>query len=186
MTVSATAFWQTFRDLIQYVSAAPGQPTYTNLGGVDSRGIEVAAATNLSSSVSLSAHWIWLHTEVTDTGSASSLVFKQGASLIRRPSSSGGGTVTYHWQGLSVAATATRVGERDDVDFSGYPGARVILPGYTTMDLALDAPLHRGAGRSPGVNLTLRGENVFNAAYQQTVGFPGRGRTLFVGGGVRF
>ena len=54
------------------------------------------------------------------------------------------------------------------------------------MDLSLDAPIRRSAGRSLGIDLTLRGENLFNAAYQQTVGFPGRGRTLFAGGRARF
>ena len=186
VTVGATAFWQHFSDLIHYVSAASGQPTYVNLGGVDSRGIEATISGKLAAGVAVNAHWTWLHTAVTDTGSASSLVFTQGARLIRRPASSGGATLTYHWRGLTVAATATRVGERDDVDFSGFPGARVILPGYTTMDLAVEAPLHRGAGRSAGVSLTLRGENLFNVAYQQTVGFPGRSRALFAGAGLRF
>ena len=186
VTFGATAFWQDFRDLIQYVSAAPGQPTYVNLGGASSRGVEVTLSAAASSAVTVAAHWTWLHTEVTDTGSASSLAFTQGATLIRRPPTSGGATLAYRIGGLTLAATANRVGERDDVDFTGYPGARVILPGYTTMDLALDAPLHRGGGRSPGVNLTLRGENLFDAAYQQSVGFPGRGRTLFAGGSLRF
>ena len=85
-----------------------------------------------------------------------------------------------------MAFTALRIGSRADVDFSGVAASRVILPGYTTMDLALDAPFRRASGRSPGVDLTLRGENLFNAAYQQTVGFPGRGRTLLAGGRVRF
>lgn len=186
VTVTATAFWQQFRDLIQYISAAPGLPTYTNLGGADSRGVEVTLAAKVAAGLALNAHWTWLHTEVTDTGSASSLVFQQGAPLIRRPASSGGATLAYRWGGVTVAGTANRVGDRDDVDFSGFPGARVILPGYTTVDLAIDAPLHRGAGRSPGVDLMLRGENVFDAAYQQSVGFPGRSRTLFAGAGLRF
>lgn len=186
VTFGATAFWQEFRDLIQYVNAAPGQPTYANLRGASSRGVEVTLSAAASSSVTLSAHWTWLHTEVTDTGTMSSLVFTQASTLIRRPATSGGAALAYRWQGITVAASANRVGERDDVDFASFPGARVILSGYTTMDLALDVPLHRGAGRSPGVNLTLRGENVFDAAYQQSVGFPGRGRTLIAGAGLRF
>jgi len=136
--------------------------------------------------VALNAHWTWLHTEVTDTGTASSVTFAEGATLIRRPAASGGATVSYRWQGATLAATATHVGERDDVDFSGFPASRVILPGYTTMDLGLDFPLHRGAGRSPGVDLTVRGENVFDAGYQQTVGYPGRARTWYVGGSLRY
>jgi len=184
--LGVTAFWQQFRDLIQYVSAAPGQPTYVNLGAANARGVELTFGATLSPRVALNAHWTWLHTEVTDTGTASSVTFAEGATLIRRPAASGGATVSYRWQGATLAATATHVGERDDVDFSGFPASRVILPGYTTMDLGLDFPLHRGAGRSPGVDLTVRGENVFDAGYQQTVGYPGRARTWYVGGSLRY
>ena len=184
--LGATMFWQEFRDLIQYVSAAPGQPTYVNLGGASSRGLETTATLAASPAMTLSAHWTWLRTVVTDTGAAASPSFQQGARLIRRPARSGGATVAYRWHGLVVSATALRIGARDDVDFSGAVASRVTLPGYTTMDLALDAPLRRAAGRSPGVDLALRGENLFNAAYQQTVGFPGRSRTLFAGGRLRF
>lgn len=186
LVLGLTAFWQEFRDLIQYVAAAPGQPTYANLGGANARGVELTAVANAGSRLTLSAHWTWLHTEVTDTGAASSLSFQQGASLIRRPGSSGGGTAAYRWRGLTLAGTVIRIGSRDDVDFSGFPGSRVILPAYTTIDLAVDAPIRRAASRSFGFDLTLRGENLFNAVYQQTVGFPGRGRTLFAGGRARF
>jgi vitamin B12 transporter len=186
LKVSVTAFWQQFRDLIQYVFAGPGQPTYVNLGGADAHGVELAFTGKVATNLTLNAHWTWLHTEVTDTGSASSLTFTQGATLIRRPASSGGGTLAYRLRGLTVAATATRIGDRDDVDFSAFPGARVTLPGYTTVDLAIDAPLVRGAHRSPGVDLTLRGENIFDAAFMQAVGFPGRARTVYAGGALRF
>lgn len=185
-TLTVTAFWQQFRDLIQYVGAAPGEPTYVNLGGANSRGVELVAVARPSSRLTLTGHWTFLHTEVTDTGAASSLTFEQGAALIRRPASSGGGTAAYRWGGLTVAATITRIGRRDDVDFSSFPGTRVILPAYTTMDLSVAAPIRRSAPRSLGLDLMLRGENLFNAAYQQTVGFPGRSRTLFAGGRARF
>lgn len=186
LTVGATAFWQQFHDLIQYVSGAPGDPTYVNLGGASARGVEATARALLSSRLSLQAHWTWLHTEVTDTGSASSVSFQQGATLIRRPASSGGATVAYRGNGVTAAATVFHSGSRDDVDFSGFPANRVILPAYTTVDLALTAPIHRQGVRSPGVTLTLRGENLFDATYQQVFGFPGRGRTLFAGAGLQF
>ena len=184
--LGVTAFWQQFRDLIQYVSAAPGDPTYFNLGGASSRGVEAQVTVTPAARFFLNAHWTWLHTEVTDTGHASTVTFEQGASLIRRPGSSGGATLAYRVRGLDVAATVLTVGNRDDVDFSGVAASRVTLTGYTTLDLALDAPIRRGAGRSPGIDLTMRGENLFNAAYLQTVGFPGRGRTVLAGARVRF
>ncbi len=186
VTVSVTAFWQQFRDMIQYVNAAPGQTNYQNLGAADANGVELNLSARPSTSFSINGHWTWLSTEVTDSGSASTVSFQQGSSLIRRPGSSGGGTAEYHQRGFTVAGTITRIGSRDDVDFSGATAARVTLPAYTTVDLSVDAPLKRSAGRSLGIDLMLRGENLFNAAYMQTVGFPGRGRTLFAGASARF
>ncbi|MGH7522898.1 MAG: TonB-dependent receptor plug domain-containing protein [Gemmatimonadales bacterium] len=180
--LSATIFWQQFRDLIQYVAAAPGEPTYVNLGGASSRGVEASVNVQATHRLTVNANWTWLHTEVTDTGVASSPTFQQGASLIRRPGQSGGVMLTYRFSGPVLVLDVRRTGARDDVDFSGVVASRVTLSGYTTADLSVDAPLRRASRRSPGIDLTLRGENLFNAAYQQAVGFPGRGRTLLVGG----
>jgi outer membrane receptor protein involved in Fe transport len=54
------------------------------------------------------------------------------------------------------------------------------------VDLALDLPVGARGRNVPGLDLTLRAENLFDAAYQQTVGFPGRGRTLLAGARLRF
>ena len=186
LRLEVTAFWQRFRDLIQYVNAAPGEPTYVNLGAATSRGVEATARASIGARLTLSAHWTWLHTEVTDTGAASSLAFREGAALIRRPGSSGGGQAAWHAGRFMLSGTVVRVGSRDDIDFSGATGSRVILRAYTTIDIALEAPLRRAEGRLPGFDLTLRGENVFDAEYQQAVGFPGRRRTLLGGGRFRF
>ncbi|HEY4100777.1 MAG TPA: TonB-dependent receptor [Gemmatimonadales bacterium] len=184
--LGATAFWQTFHDLIQFVNAAPGDPNYTNLGGASSRGVELTASAVAGAGLLLSAHWTFLHTEVTDTGAASSISFQQGGSLTRRAASVGGGTLAYRWRGVTIEGTALHVGARDDIDFSGATAVRVTLKPYTTFDFALDLPVFGSADRSPGLDLTVRGENVFDASYQQVVGFPGRGRTLLAGGRLRY
>lgn len=184
--VGVTAFWQQFRDLIQYVNAAPGDPTYTNLGGANSRGVEATLFWRATHQFTLTGQATWLHTEVTDTGVASSLSDEPGRPLIRRPAFTGSATLEYRWHGLTSAATLVHSGARDDVDYSGDVAARVILPGYSTLALSLDAPVRRAVGRAPGLDVTLRGENLFNAAYQQTVGFPGRGRTLLAGARLMF
>lgn len=186
LLLGATLFAQRFRDLIQYIGAAPGEPTYVNLGGARSRGLEASLGVNLSRRFGLRGHWTWLGTEVTDSGSASTATFTQGKPLLRRPASSGGMTASLRHGRATFAATINHLGTRDDVDFRHFPSTRTALPSYTTVDVALDLPVG-GLGRDvPGLDVTLRAENLFDAAYQQTIGFPGRGRTLLAGARVRF
>ena len=186
ITAGLTAFGQQFRHLIQYVSAAPGEPTYLNLGGARSRGLEATVAVTASRALRVTGHWTWLSTAVTDTGAAPSLGFAEGQRLLRRPSSSGGAVVEYRAGRTTLSAATTWVGSRDDVDYNRSPAARVTLPSYATVDLGVNLPVV-GRGQSfPDAELTLRAENVFDAPYQQTVGFPGRGRTLLAGARLRF
>jgi len=44
--------------------------------------------------------------------------------------------------------------------------------------------LSRGRGAWPGLTLTARVENLFDAKYQDIRNFPARGRTLLFGGAV--
>ncbi len=186
VTTALTAFEQQFRHLIQYVSAAPGEPTYLNLGGARSRGLEATVAVVASHALRVTGHWTWLSTGVTDTGAASSLGFAAGERLLRRPSSSGGAVAEFRAGRTTLSAAANWVGSRDDVEYNRSPAARVTLPSYATVDLGVNLPVV-GRGHSfPDAELTLRAENLFDAAYQQTVGFPGRGRTLLAGARLRF
>lgn len=185
-TIEVTAFDQRFRQLIQYVGAEPGQPTYVNLGAARSRGIEASMVVRAEGGLTLRGHWTRLATEVSDSGSASSLTFQQGARLLRRPPTSGGVTATLQRAGVTLGGSLTYVGERDDVDYRDFPATRTALPSYTTVDLSLELPVRRAGAGSPGAALTFRGENLFDAAYDQVVGFPGRGRTLFVGAQLRY
>jgi len=185
-TLELTAFDQRFRDLIQYIGAAPGAPTYTNLGAASSRGIEAAFGWQPTTSLTVRARWTWLDTEVRDSGAASSLTFRQGSPLLRRPASSGAVTATLRAGMATVAGSLTRIGGRDDVDYRDFPATRTALPSYTTVDLSLELPVRHGATGSPAVDLTLRAENLFDATYDQVIGFPGRGRTLFGGAQLRY
>jgi len=185
-TFEVTAFDQRFRDLIQYIGAAPGAPTYTNLGAASSRGVEAALGWQPTAALTVRARWTWLDTEVRDSGSASSLTFRQGSSLLRRPASSGGVTATLRAGMATVAGSLTRIGRRDDVDYRDFPATRTALPSYTIVDLSLELPVRRGGAGAPSVELTLRAENLLDATYDQVIGFPGRGRTLFGGAQLRY
>jgi outer membrane receptor protein involved in Fe transport len=87
---------------------------------------------------------------------------------------------------VALFATVNHTGARDDVDFRDFPSTRTGLPSYTTVDAALEAPVLSRGGNAPGIDLTLRAENLLDAAYEQTIGFPGRGRTLLAGARIRF
>lgn len=186
VTMATTAFSQAFRDLIQYVGAGPGEPTYVNLGAARSVGVEASLLVRPSSDMLLRAHWTWLRTEVTDTGSVSSVVFQQGEQLLRRPASSGGLTVAWLLAGVTLGTGVQYVGAREDADFRDFPATRTTLPSYTLVGLSLDAPLRRAVGGAPGLDLALRGENIFDAKWSQVIGYPGRGRTLFGGARLHF
>lgn len=184
--IEMTAFSQRFRDLIQYIGAAPGDPTYINLGVASSRGLEAAFTLQPTATIGVRAHWTLLDTDVADSGSASSLTFQQGAPLLRRPSASGGVTLTVRERGATVAGTIRHVGHRDDVDYRDFPARRTTLPSYTMLDVAVEVPVGRQQGSAGGMELTFRGENLLDAAYDQVVGFPGRGRTLLMGARLRY
>lgn len=185
-SLEVTAFNQRFRDLIQYVGAAPGEPTYANLGAARSRGAEASLTLPVTGGFSVRARWTWLATEVSDSGASSSLAFRQGSPLLRRPASSGGLTAILRGAGATLAGTLTYFGRRDDVDYRDFPATRTALPSYTIVDLSLELPLRRATDGVSRIALTFRGENFFDAAFDQVVGFPGRGRTLLAGGQFRY
>ena len=117
--------------------------------------------------------------------SSPSATFAAGERLIRRPAHLAEVAVRGRVvDRISLGGSVAYRGRRDDVDFNQFPAQRVELPAYTTVDLAGEVEIVRvGPGRA-GVSGTLRAENLFNQAYDQTVGYRGRGRGVF--GGVRF
>ena len=185
VTLSAAFFDQRFRNLIQYVFGAPGEPTYENLGAADARGVEAGAIVRPASGLTLSASYTRLRTRVSDAGASTSPGFAAGERLIRRPSHSGRIGVT--WRAgtrATLSATTLFVGGRDDVDFSAFPALRVRLPAYRLVDLSADVAILEPARHGVGVAFTARLENALDESYDTVIGFPGRGRTLYAGGRV--
>ncbi len=186
VTVGATYFDQRFRQLIQYLSAAPGEPTYANLAAARSRGLEFTASSVPIRGLTLVAQYTWLRTRVTDAGASASPVFALGEQLVRRPAHTG--RVGLHLrpqERVSLFANANFVGRRDDVDFRPFPAERVTLPAYHTIEVAAAITVLTGPSR-PSLALTARVENLFNAAYESVVGFPGRRRGLLAGARLDF
>jgi vitamin B12 transporter len=184
---AVTWYDQRFRNLIQYLAAAPGEPTYQNLGAALARGIEAAATGRLSTAVSMGGSWSWLETRVTDAGASGSPGFSEGDRLLRRPAN-----LVRFWASASpvarlhLDADVLYTGSRDDVDFGSFPSARVTLPSYAILNAAVNLDLTGKAAGGPQVTLTARGENLLDSDYEVIAGFPGRGRTVMAGVRVGF
>jgi vitamin B12 transporter len=188
VSVWATYFDQRFRDMIVYDgSGGPSEPTYFNGAAAKSRGIEAGLTTSPWRNVKVSASYTYLLAEATDDGGLPSATFAAGQRLVRRPRHSAElvarGRVLDR---ITLGGSVIYVGPRDDVDFNQFPAQRVELPGYATLDLATEVEILRAGPGRPGFSGVLRVENLFNQAYDQVVGFPGRRRGVFGGAKFRF
>lgn len=174
--LGATWFNQSFDDRIEYVAAEPEEPNYFNLTAARARGLELAASASPAPGLGLTAAYTWLDTETTDDGGDPA--FAEGSRLLRRPEHTVSASARYAAGRAALSAGVVHVGERDDIGFDG--AGRVKLPGYTTVNAALVIDLLRtGADRS--LAATFRAENLFDEQYEQTTGFPGRGRMIYAG-----
>ena len=182
-TVAATWFDQRFDDLIGYLAAAPGEPTYANVGRARARGAEATAAVRPAEELELSAGFTWLRARVEDPGEGGG-IYQEGDALLRRPGRSARAAVSWRPRGASLAADLLYTGARDDIDYRAFPSTRVVLPAFTVANASLDLPLsalRRTWSSQVAAMLDVR--NVFNTRYESVVGFPGRGRVVL--GGVR-
>jgi vitamin B12 transporter len=186
LTLWATYFKQRFTGMIVYDgSDAAGTPTYRNGAAADAHGVEAGVTSMIGPGIHGSASYTYLLAKATDDAGLASAGFEEGKPLIRRPKHSVQLSIRARmFDRVTLGGSMTYVGRRDDVDFNQFPGQRVELRGYAVVDLAGELDLLRAAGTRPGVSATIRVENLFNAQYDQVVGFPGRNRGVF--GGARF
>jgi outer membrane cobalamin receptor len=137
--------------------------------------------------VALEGQATWLRTRVVEGGfdSGPGALLTPDSALLRRPSFTVAGNLR-HAVSRRVRATlsARHVGARADLDYTGYPPARVVLPAYGTVSLSLEGDVLSAEDRS--VTLTARVEDLFDTPYQEVVNFPARRRTVWLGARARF
>ena len=95
---------------------------------------------------------------------------------VRRPKHSGG--VRIDWDAsarASIEVGAAYVGDRDDFDFSMFPAPRVRLHDYTLIHCTVRYRV------TDHFTLTVRGDNVADAHYEDVIGYRGLARTLLFG-----
>jgi vitamin B12 transporter len=187
--LSVTWFRQSLYDLIQYtfLTPEPGGPNFFNVARARIQGLE-ADARVAAGALGLSGGYTYLSSRVLDAGfdEGDGAVFVEGASLIRRPRHQVSGAATYRFSRASVSGGFRWVGLRHDRDFSVWPAAPVDLPAYTLLRLAGEVDVVEAGEGRPAVSLHLRGENLLGEEYQEVLGFRAPGRSLVVGGRVRF
>jgi vitamin B12 transporter len=180
------AFRQTFRNLIEYDNRGEFEPTYFNESRARATGFEAHASWRPARGFVVGAEYTGIDARALTDGIGEG----EAPRLLRRPSrqvtARARAPLPMAPSGATVGVAVTHVGSRADNDFSTFPSTRVTLASYTTGDLDVQLPLGlRGAAGDADAPssflLTLRVENVTDAAYTSVVGFPGKGRMAFVG-----
>jgi vitamin B12 transporter len=189
VTLAAVYFDQQFTDLVEYTftPAPPDTVNYFNVGGARADGVEATVTGQPATAISVTIGYTLLSTRVTDPGfdPGPGTALAAGERLLRRPAHAAFARLAWApTRRVSAGAEARWVGGRDDLDFAGFPFARVRLAAYALVGLSAAVDLS-GAGR-PGVVLRARADNLFDTTYEEVRGFRTPGRTLFVGAEARF
>ena len=184
----ATAFSQRYRNLIQYTSRPPDDPTpnFENVARARSSGIEAEVEAEFRE-IRVGASYTWLDTEVEDAGfdSLPGSVFVAGEPLVRRPERTAAVSASYTvGASFGIEATLLHTGERADRDFSTYPASPVLLPAHTVVDISAELELASPQTGRPGLSLNVRIENILEEEYQEVLGFDGAGRAVYLTGKV--
>lgn len=138
------------------------------------KGIEVETEWRPRSNIMMWANYSYLDAEEQQV--------RDGTALreVRRPRHSGSAGVSGEWDRLSGGASVAYVGERTDLDFDAFPAKRVVLNHYMLVDA-------RAAYRlSDTIEAFARVSNLFDADYQDVVGYATLGRTVTAGIRLRF
>lgn len=187
-SLGATYYVQRFRDVVQYGTVqrlASGDSTnYFNVAAANGAGVELEARVAAAAGLDVTASYTRSDTRVTDAGlqSGAGATFVVGSRLLRRPADLAALTVTRALaRGGSLALRVNYTGRRDDRDFNTFPATPLVLPEFTTVNLAAEYPVVRTGRTGSALTLTARADNVLNHRYEPVLGFRAPGRTVLVG-----
>ena len=161
-TLSVTYFYNEFEDLIDFDTATF---RLVNRDEVTTQGVELSLSVQPWSVLSFTAHMTYLDTNIEDSS----------AELRNRPKWRGGFNIL--WRPipvLDINVSTLFVGE--SLDFSVPTGERN-LDDYSRTDLAVTWAV------VPRLQLFVKVENLFDADYEEAIGFPAPG--INPSGGIR-
>jgi len=162
LELAATYFLSRFRDLIQFDFAAG----YQNLGRAAASGLRLEGYFKPASFVSGHLTWNWL--EARDLVSETRLLRRPRSQIEAELELKAAPACKLTW-------TISRVGLRDDMDYSTWPASRVTLPAYTISKAAIVfQPISK-------LSFHLRAENLTNRHYEIIKGYGTTGFGLYAG-----
>ena len=165
LTISATAFYNRFSDLLQFNIFDPSDFTkgaYDNVDEAEAYGVELSAATDIiPDTLRADVTYTWMPTRDLLTGRW----------LPRRPLNSGSFTLTFTPDPrVELSLTGTVVGARTNLASSA-----TLTPGYYTLDA------YGSYALSDKVKLFAKASNFTNTVYQDPVGYNAPGAAILVG-----
>jgi vitamin B12 transporter len=174
--ISATWFYQEFRDLIQFDAAVPGPAGFgqlRNVGKAYSRGVEAEGEARFLREVSLLLAYTYSDTwDAENRQRILGVPTQRGTlSLLLSPSP--------RWEGR----IDLRV-ESDQLD-SPPNGGDIRRPGYSRVDLFARYRLEMAGVETREIDLIARVENLLDRDYEERKGFPSPGFHFLLGAEVR-
>lgn len=188
LRASAGYFNQRFTDMIQFVSGGPPSflGSYANLTEAESNGYEGELSLTPVGEWSAVASYTVAKPHVTKVGSDYTGSLKEGDPLIRRPTRSGAGSLTWARNKIgSMSVIASYIGERPDLDFNQFPSPVVTLPAYTKLDFAASYDVLKGESGKSSLAATLRVDNVLDKKYEDVLHYPAPRRSFLIGARLR-
>jgi vitamin B12 transporter len=182
LRASATYFHHDYHDQIAYtvVDFDTFEGSYVNLAHTRAQGIELALEARPLPELSLLGQYTYTDGEILDSPSDFDPVYAAGRALLRRPENQASISAQLTQPRWSAGLTLVYVGERADSDFVGLgfasdPSYR--NPSYTRLDARLRVRI------VAALEAFVAAENLFDAEYQEALGYPALGRS--VRGGLR-
>jgi outer membrane cobalamin receptor len=182
LTLSTDYFYNQFHDIISFffdptgtLACPSGSGMEVNTDRVIARGVNFSGQLHPVRWLRVGGNYSYDDSRVLFSPNAFDQTQTPGNHLLRRPVNSGSLEINASVRRLNVNALAYFSGARTDSDFVGRGLTR--NPGYGRLDCAASYRLRRE------VSLFVRGTNLLNKQYQETLGFPALGRQII--GGVK-
>ena len=179
--IDGTAFFNAYRDLIIAVGRTfSGSSRYRtdNISNARARGAELSAAWRINTSLDLRGNYTFLDSEIlaVNGSTVAQTPYQVGDALLRRPRHSGSIDASWsHAQASAFTQIQVRGAALDAEPAFGPTGGLFLNPGHTVVNIG-------GSWRPvKALEVFARALNLFNRDYEDVLGYPAPGRTVYVG-----